>query len=119
MENFINKQFKMNQGAHAENDTFSTFRDPESVAQAGGVPMMAGPINYGTPTTPVNSGHPGGRKEGESREEYGKRVYEAAMAREAARKKSKEEGNNQKSGRAGDFKFGPIRGNVNRYGEGG
>lgn len=55
MENSINKQFKMNQGAHAENNTVSTFRNPEKVAQAGGMPMMADPINYGTP--PLNSNH--------------------------------------------------------------
>ena len=120
MENAINKQFKMNQGAHAENNTVSSFRNPEGVAQAGGTSLNMGhPMNYGTPS-PVPKHEPGhGRKEGESKEDYGTRVYEAAMERERKRKEAAKKGTNKKSGRAGDFSFGPIRGNVNRYGEGG
>ena len=54
MKNAINKQFEMNQGAHAENNTETSFRNPERVAQAGGMPMMASaPLNYGT-TPPLN-----------------------------------------------------------------
>ena len=119
MENSINKQFKMNQGAHAENNTETSFRNPERVAQAGGISMMASePLNYGT--TPALKHEPGhGRQEGESREDYGKRVYREAMERQKKQKEASKSGANQKSGRAGDFSFGPIRGNLNRYGEGG
>jgi len=59
MENSINRQFKMNQGAHAENNTETSFRNPEKVAQAGGITMMADPINYGTADTPALSHEPG------------------------------------------------------------
>ena len=107
----MSPNYKMIPGSR-EKDTEGTFRDTP------GINYMAA-TNMGHATAPVNSGHPGGRKEGESKEDYGTRVYEAAMERERKRKEAAKKGTNKKSGRAGDFSFGPIRGNVNRYGEGG
>ena len=129
--NAINKQFKMNQGVHASTDTATTFRDPEGVAQAGGTTLNMGhPMNYGTmaPTnmghspanmghSPINSNGPG-RKPGETREEYGERVLKEAKERERKRQESKKKGN-KSTGRSDDFSFGPISGNLNRYGQGG
>jgi hypothetical protein len=100
-----------------EKDTPGNFRDtaPNNYMSA---------VNMGH-ETPANEGHspmekhePGhGRQPGESKEDYGKRVYEEAMAK--IKKQKEAAGNNKKSGRAGDFKIGPITGNLNRYGEGG
>ena len=80
MENSINKQFKMNQGAHAENNTVSTFRNPERVAQAGGMPMMGDPINYGTPS-PVTKHEPGHKEtDGERRDRQSVGQRDGAVA---------------------------------------
>ena len=96
-----------------EKDTEGTFRDTPGITY-----MTA--TNMGHATSPNSKHEPGhGRKEGESKKDYGTRVYEAAMERERKRKEAAKKGTNKKSGRAGDFSFGPIRGNVNRYGEGG
>ena len=121
MKNAINKQFEMNQGAHAENNTETSFRNPERVAQAGGMPMMASaPLNYGT--TPALKHEPGhGRQEGESEEDYGNRVYQEALAREKKRKEAKkkrESGEYTPPKRDGDFSIlgGLVTGNTKKYG---
>ena len=113
MKNAINKQFSMKPGSK-EVDTFGTFKNTEAVAN------MGHPSNYGMADSPTPKHEPGhGRREGESRADYGKRVFAEAQAREKKRKESAKKGTNKKSGRSGDFSFGPIRGNVKRYGEGG
>jgi hypothetical protein len=95
-----------------EKDTPGTFRD-NPVNK-----YMEAPANSGH--SPMEKHEPGhGRQPGESKEDYGKRVYEKAMAKIKKQKESAAAGNNKKSGRAGDFKIGPLRGNLNRYGEGG
>ena len=112
--------YKMIPGSR-EKDTEGTFRDTPGVSYMTATNMghATAATNMGHATAPANSGHPGGRKEGESREDYGKRVYKEAMERQRKREESRQSGNNQNQGRSGDFKFGPIRGNLNRYGEGG
>ena len=116
MKNAINQQFKMNPGSK-EVDTPGTFKIDKAMSGLN----MGHPMNYGmadSPATKTDS-KKRGRKEGESKEDYGKRVYAEAMAKEKKRKEAAKAGTNKKSGRAGDFSFGPIRGNVKRYGEGG
>jgi hypothetical protein len=116
MKNAINKQFSMTPGSK-EVDTQGTFKNDAAVLN------MGTPTNYGTPSGPLNNldddpKKKSGRREGESREQYGARVLREANERAAKRKKAKEEGN-KPAKRAGDFSFGPVSGNVNRYGEGG
>tara|TARA_B100001063_G_scaffold228552_1_gene239999 strand:+ start:202 stop:555 length:354 start_codon:yes stop_codon:yes gene_type:complete len=117
----MNTPFKMNQGAHSDNDTPTGFRNYVEVAKAGGNSgiNMGEPLNYGTPMKKTDPKKKSGRREGESREDYGKRVFAESQAKAQKRKEAKEKGTNKTSGRAGDFSFGPIKGNVNRYGEGG
>ena len=81
-------------------------------------------MNYGTPSEPLNflNDDPENNKvygpQNEDREQRGKRLLEEALEKERKRKKAKEEGN-KPAKRAGDFSFGPVSGNINRYGEGG
>jgi len=113
MENAINKQFSMKPGSK-EVDTVGTFKNTDAVLN------MGHPSNYGMASSPAAKHEPGhGRREGESRADYGKRVYAEAQERERKRKEAAKKGTNKGSGRAGDFKIGPIRGNIKRYGEGG
>jgi len=77
MKNAINNQFEMNPGAK-EVDTPGTFKNDAAVLN------MGHPTNYGTPmkkTDPTKK---------ETREEKGKRVYEAAMERARAQKAASE-----------------------------
>tara|TARA_Y200000002_G_C22596617_1_gene627621 strand:- start:26 stop:373 length:348 start_codon:yes stop_codon:yes gene_type:complete len=115
MENSINKQFKMNQGAHAENNTETSFRNPEKVAQAGGMPMMGDPINYGSPLPDKGHGTKPSKDDGHTH--TSEEVYQMAMNK--VQKQLKNNKDKEQSGRAGDFSIGPIKGNLNRYGEGG
>ena len=109
----MSPNYKMIPGSKEVN-TPGTFKNDAAVFN------MGHPVNYGMADSPVTKHEPGhGRKEGESKEDYGRRVYAAAMEKERKRKEAAKKGTNKKSGRAGDFSFGPIRGNVNRYGEGG
>jgi hypothetical protein len=110
MKNAINSQFKMAPGSK-EVDTVGTFKNDAAVLN------MGHPTNYGTPIKKHEPGH--GRKEGESKADYGKRVFAEAQERDKKRKEAAKKGTNKKSGRSGDFSFGPIKGNVKRYGEGG
>jgi len=117
MSNAINNQFKMNPGSK-EVDTEGTFKMDAAVAN------MGVPTNYGTPSAPLSKlgddpKKKSGRREGESRKEYGDRVFSESQAKAKKREEAKKKGTNKTSGRAGDFSFGPIKGNVNRYGEGG
>tara|TARA_A200000113_G_scaffold193838_1_gene183597 strand:+ start:1962 stop:2279 length:318 start_codon:yes stop_codon:yes gene_type:complete len=77
MKNAINNQFKMNPGSK-EVDTEGTFKNDAAVLN------MGHPTNYGTPMKKTDPD-----KE-ETREEKGKRVYEAAMARARAQKAASE-----------------------------
>ena len=58
-KNAINNQFKMNQGAHSDNDTPTGFRNYIEVAKAGGNSgiNMGEPLNYGTPINKHEPGH--------------------------------------------------------------
>lgn len=114
MNNSINKQFSMTPGSK-EVDTPGAFKNDDAVLN------MGAPANYGTADSPMPKTDPkkSGKKEGESRADYGKRVYAEAQEREKKRKEAAKKGTNKKSGRSGDFSFGPIKGNVKRYGEGG
>jgi hypothetical protein len=137
MKNSINKQFKMTQGAHSDNDTPSGFRNYAGVAQAGGTSLNMGePLNYGTPDSPTPKTDPDKDKPASSKVgpdgmtdyarkrkakiEAGKKK-QAALAKKRAEAKKKRESGEYKgpSGRAGDFNFLGIKGNVKRYGEGG
>ena len=74
MKNAINNQFKMNPGSK-EVDSVGTFKNDAAVLN------MGTPTNYGTASGPIKKTDPDKK---ETREEKGKRVYEAAM--EKARK---------------------------------
>ena len=117
MNNSINKQFSMTPGSK-EVDTQGTFKMDAAVSN------MGIPTNYGTPSDPIKKldddpKKKSGRREGESRADYGTRVYAEAQEKERKRKEAAKKGTNKKSGRAGDFNFLGIKGNVKRYGEGG
>ena len=78
MNNAINTQFKMNQGAHSDNDTPSGFRNPEGVAQAGGTAVNMGhPMNYGSPLP--DKGHGTKPSKDDGHKHTGKEVYQMAM----------------------------------------
>ena len=116
MKNAINKQFSMTPGSK-EVDTQGTFKMDAAVLN------MGTPTNYGTPSEPLkklddNPKKKSGRRDGESREDYGKRVFAESQEKNRKREEAKKEGK-KPAKRAGDFSFGPISGNVNRYGEGG
>jgi hypothetical protein len=115
-KNAINKQFEMNQGAHASNNTPTAFKNPEGVAQAGGTAVNMGhPMNYGSPLPDKGHGTKPSKDDGHTH--TGEEVYQMAMNK--VQKQLKNNKDKGQSGRAGDFKVGPIRGNLNRYGEGG
>ena len=85
MENAINKQFQMNQGAHAENNTETSFRNHERVAQAGGVPMIDNSglndghstLNYGSPLPDAGHGTKPSKDDGHTHTKQ--EVYDMAM----------------------------------------
>ena len=120
MKNSINEQFKMKPGSKEVYNPGTFKIDKAMTGLNMGHPDDSG-MNYGMADSPATKTDPkkSGRREGESRAEYGKRVFAEAQAREKKRKEAAKKGTNKKSGRSGDFSFGPIRGNVKRYGEGG
>jgi hypothetical protein len=77
MKNAINKQFSMTPGSK-EVDTQGTFKMDAAVQN------MGIPTNYGTPSEPLKKlgddpKKKSGRREGESRADYGKRKYKESM----------------------------------------
>ena len=129
MKNAINKQFSMKPGSK-EVDTPGTFKNDAAVLN------MGAPSNYGMADSPATKTDPNKDKPASSKigsdgmTDYARKrkaKQEAARKKIEALKKKREEAKKKResgeykgpSGRAGDFSFGPIRGNVKRYGEGG
>lgn len=124
MKNAINKQFSMKPGSK-EVDTPGTFKNDAAVLN------MGTPSNYGMADSPAKKTDPDKNKVGsDGMTDYARKrkaKQEAARKKIAALKKKREEAKKKResgeykgpSGRSGDFSFGPIRGNVKRYGEGG
>ena len=122
MKNAINKQFSMKPGSK-EVDTPGTFKNDAAVLN------MGAPSNYGTADSPATKTDPDkvgsdgmtdyARKRKAKQEAARKKIAELKKKREEAKKKRESGQYKGPTGRAGDFNVLGIRGNLNRYGEGG